>query len=238
MKYAPITQTELKELFKKNIALDMVDLVRKTGSSRTTILRRLKEIGYLTSYDHNGKYFALPEFLTFDESGSFEHKGIHFFKNGGLQELIKYDSPELNQIVPPYSNFAYDVSIHIGFLRFLHHKQKSEIQQELKIKYGIQISEGEITHLSDNFLIYCMCVQMMTSSRIKKVQDERGGYILHIDATVEEESDMVFVGMNSVNGWVLYARKIKRMYGEPLAIKRDMGKGMALAVSKVFPYQQ
>jgi len=164
--------------------------------------------------------------------------------------IIKYDSLELNQIVPPYSNFAYDVSIHIGFSRFLHHKQKSEIMQELKIEYGIKISDGEITHLSDNFLIYCMCVQMMASSRIKKVQDERGGYILHIDATVEEESDMVFVGMNSVNGWVLYTRKIKtesheeiipalneikRMYGEPLAIKRDMGKGMALAVSKVFP---
>ena len=53
--------------------------------------------------------------------------------------------------------------------------------------------------------------------------------------------------MNSVNGWILYTRKIKsesheeiipalneikRMYGEPLAIKRDMGKGMALAVSR------
>jgi len=164
--------------------------------------------------------------------------------------IIKYDSPELNQIVPPYSNYAYDVSVHIGISRFLHHKQKSEIQQELKIEYGIQISDGGITHLSDNFLIYCMCVQMMASSKIKKVQDERGGYILHIDATVEEESDMVFVGMNSVNGWILYTRKIKsesheeiipalneikRMYGEPLAIKRDMGKGMALAVSKVFP---
>jgi len=73
--------------------------------------------------------------------------------------IIKYDSPELNQIVPPYSNFAYDVSIHIGFSRFLHHKQKSEIMQELKIEYGIQISDGGITHLSDNFLIYCMCVQ-------------------------------------------------------------------------------
>jgi hypothetical protein len=73
--------------------------------------------------------------------------------------IIKYDSPELNQIVPPYSNFAYDVSI------------------------------------------------------IKKVQDERGGFILHIDATVEEESDMVFVGMNSVNGWVLigeYGNAIQR----------------------------
>ena len=164
--------------------------------------------------------------------------------------IIKYDSPELNQIVPPYANFAYDVSVHIGCSRFLHHKQKSEIQHELKIEYGIKISDGEITHLSDNFLIYCKCVQIMASYKIKKVQDERGGYILHIDATVEEESDMVFVGMNSVNGWILYTSKIKsesheeiipalneinRMYGEPLAIKRDMGKGMALAVSKVFP---
>ena len=107
--------------------------------------------------------------------------------------IIKYDSPELNQIVPPYANFAYDVSVHIGCSRFLHHKQKSEIQQELKIEYGIQISDGGITHLSDNFLIYCMCVQMMASSKIKDIQDERGGYNFHIDATVEEDSDMVLL---------------------------------------------
>lgn len=88
MKYTPITQAELKELFKINIAMDMDYLLRKTGSSRITIFRRLKEIGYQTSYDHNGKYFALPEFLNFDKSGLFEHKGIHFFKHGGLQELI------------------------------------------------------------------------------------------------------------------------------------------------------
>ncbi len=71
-----------------------------------------------------------------------------------------------------------------------------------------------------------------------------------IDATVEEDSDIVFVGMNSVNGWILSSRKIKsegsehiipaledtkNRYGEPLAIKRDMGKGMELAVSEVFP---
>jgi len=164
--------------------------------------------------------------------------------------IIKYDSPELNQIVPPYSNYAYDVSVHIGLSRFLYHKQKSEIQHELKIEYGIKISDSGITHLSDNFLIYCRCVHELASTRIKEVLDKRGGYILHIDATVEEDSDMVFVGMNSVNGWILHSTKIKsesseeiipaleeikRRYGEPLAIKRDMGKGMALAVSEVFP---
>lgn len=164
--------------------------------------------------------------------------------------IIKYDSPELNQIVPPYSNYAYDVSVHIGLSRFLHHKQKSEIQHELKIEYGIKISDSGITHLSDNFLIYCMCVHELAPAMIKEVQDKRGGYILHIDATVEEDSDMVFMGMNSVNGWILHSIKIKsesseeiipaleeikRRYGEPLAIKRDMGKGMKLAVSEVFP---
>lgn len=166
--------------------------------------------------------------------------------------IIKYDSPELNQIVPPYSNYAYDVSVHIGLSRFLHHKQKSEIQHELKIEYGIKISDSGITHLSDNFLIYCMCVHELASAMIKEVQDKRGGYILHIDATVEEDSDMVFVGMNSVNGWILHSKKIKsesheeiipalevikNRCGEPLAIKRDMGKGMKLAVSEVFPYK-
>jgi len=164
--------------------------------------------------------------------------------------ILKYDSPELNQIVPPYSNYAYDVSVHIGISRFLHHKQKSEIQHELKIEYGIKISDGGITHLSDNFLIYCRCVHELASAKIKEVLVKRGGYILHIDATVEEDSDMVFVGLNSVNGWILHSSKIKsegheeiipsledikNRYGEPLAIKRDMGKGMALAVSKVFP---
>lgn len=166
------------------------------------------------------------------------------------EHITKYDSPELNQIVPPYSNFAYDVTIHIGISRFLHHKQKSEIQHELKIEYGIKISDGGITHLSDNFLIYCRCVHELASIKIKEAIMKRGGYILHIDATVEKDSDMVFVGMNGVNGWILVSRKIesedseeiipaledaKSRYGLPLAIKRDMGKGMELAVSKIFP---
>ena len=67
---------------------------------------------------------------------------------------------------------------------------------------------------------------------------------------MEGDSDCIFVGINGVNGWVLDSRKIKSekeeqitpslqeiksQYGEPLAIKRDMGKGMEKAVSIVFP---
>jgi len=166
------------------------------------------------------------------------------------ENLIKYDSDELNQLVPPYSNFAYDVIVFVGISRFFHNKQKFEVQEELIIKYGLHISDGGITNLSDRFLIYTKCVHELACLEIQSVIEERGGYILHIDATVEGDSDCIFVGIDSVNGWVLASRKIKSekeeqitpslqeiksQYGEPLAIKRDMGKGMGKAVSIVFP---
>ena len=166
------------------------------------------------------------------------------------ENLIKYGSNELNQLVPPYSNFAYDVIVFIGISRFFRNKQKFEIQEELRIKYGLHISDGGITNLSDRFLIYIKCVHELACLEIQSVIEERGGYILHIDATVEEDSDCIFVGIDGVNGLVLASRKIKsekaeqiipslqeikNQYGEPLAIKRDMGKGMEKAVSIVFP---
>jgi len=94
------------------------------------------------------------------------------------------------------------------------------------------------------------CIHELAFSRIKEVRDKRGGYILHIETTVEGDSDLVFFGMNSVNGWILHSKKIqsesseeiipaleekKRRCGEPLAIKRYIRQGMALAVSEVFP---
>jgi len=99
---------ELKELFKQNVVIDIKDLITETSSSRITIFRRLKEIGYITSYNHNGKYYTLPEIVDFDEKGVFEYKGILFYRNGGIQELVikeldssekGYTSEELNAMI-------------------------------------------------------------------------------------------------------------------------------------------
>jgi len=40
---------ELRELFKKNIVMEIDDLQKQTSSSRITVLRHLKEIGYITN---------------------------------------------------------------------------------------------------------------------------------------------------------------------------------------------
>ncbi len=80
--------SELSELFKKNIAMDIDDLQKQTSSSRITVLRHLKEIGYITSYNKNAKYYTLLEVANFNETGIFNHKGVLFFKNGGIRELV------------------------------------------------------------------------------------------------------------------------------------------------------
>ncbi|MCG2735177.1 MAG: hypothetical protein L6282_02160 [Candidatus Methanoperedenaceae archaeon] len=80
--------TKLKELFKKNIVMDIKSLIKQTSTSRITVLRQLKKIGYITSYNNNGKYYTLPEVAHFNESGIFDHKNILFYRDGGIQELV------------------------------------------------------------------------------------------------------------------------------------------------------
>lgn len=98
--------TELKELFKKNIVMDIDDLMKQTSSSRITVFRNLKEIGYTTSYNRNGKYYTLLEIAKFNESGIFDHKGILFFMDGGIQELVikEIDSSEKGYTAEELSN--------------------------------------------------------------------------------------------------------------------------------------
>lgn len=101
-----IEPAELKEMFKKNIVMDMDDLIKRTSTSRMTVLRNLKEIGYITSYNHNGKYYALLEILNFNESGIFDYNGILFFRNGGIQKLVikEIDSSEKGYMAEELSN--------------------------------------------------------------------------------------------------------------------------------------
>lgn len=88
MRPKTLQAAELIEIFMKHIVMSMDELIKHTNVSKNTIHRRLNEIGYVTSYNHNGLYYTLLKLAKFDESGLWEYKGIRFFKDGGLQELI------------------------------------------------------------------------------------------------------------------------------------------------------
>lgn len=54
--------------------------------SRMTVFRRLREVGYRTSFTHRGQYYALAELPEFDQWGLWFHGDIGFSRSGTLKE--------------------------------------------------------------------------------------------------------------------------------------------------------
>lgn len=95
-------------LFKYKIAtLDELKAVLKTKSTMT-VFRLLKQLEYISSYSHRGKYYSLNEIAEYDPYGIWSHRSVWFSKYGNLVETAKdlidissagYTAKELENIV-------------------------------------------------------------------------------------------------------------------------------------------
>ncbi len=164
-------------------------------------------------------------------------------------DIGAFKSTELPMIVPADSNFAYNVLVEVGKLRFNGNRQVAEIQLILLEKHAIKISNSEVEVLINNFLFYLTAVHQQSSDLIKQYIEKQGGYILHIDATCDGDSPKLVSSIDPVSGFVLYSAKlksenkddligfleeIKKRLGVPLAVVSDMAKAIQSAVKAVF----
>ena len=61
------------------------ELKQALGSSATmTVFRKLKALGYRTSYSHRGKYYTLANLPHFDEQGLWCYRAVCFSRDGNL----------------------------------------------------------------------------------------------------------------------------------------------------------
>jgi hypothetical protein len=58
--------------------------------SRSTIIRRLNEHGYYSSYNFSGRFLTIDEVAHFDSNGLWAYKGAHFSKHGTLKDTVDY----------------------------------------------------------------------------------------------------------------------------------------------------
>ena len=54
-----------------------------------TVFRKLKELGYRTSYSHGGSYYTLDEIAEFDELGLWSHRDVYFSEHGSLLATLE-----------------------------------------------------------------------------------------------------------------------------------------------------
>lgn len=79
----------LIRFFEKRRAVVLEELYRHLGTqSRMTVFRRLRNVGYQTSFTDNGRYYTLRELPDFDENGLWFHQGIGFSRAGTLKDTL------------------------------------------------------------------------------------------------------------------------------------------------------
>jgi hypothetical protein len=137
--------------------------------------------------------------------------------------------------------YGYDVEVHAGIERFLHHRQREEIRSELVQRYGISISSGQVSDLAAHFLEHLEALHASRASELRAALDRDGGYPLHLDATGEDGRGTMLVAFSGWRRWVLGAWKIPTeraefilpalqsiatLFGTPRAIVRDLGVAM------------
>jgi len=158
--------------------------------------------------------------------------------------LVTVRAGGLSRLVGAGATFGYDVEVFVGIERFVHHRQRDEIREELSRKYGISISSGEVTQLASRFCAHLAGLHHLAEPLIRDAFCRDGGYPLHIDATGEAGRGTLFVAYAGWRKWVLGAWKlpteradaitprleeIQEAFGSPCALMRDLGRAVTLA---------
>ncbi len=108
----------------------------------------------------------------------------------------------LNAIVPERGDFDIKIMIAIGLLRWIADYQREEIQLLLQAR-GVDISTGEISVLSEQFLLSFYCIQKRHREDLRKAITP---YILHLDGTGESGREIVFMAKDGKSGITIDAR--------------------------------
>ena len=83
-------QGQVIQSFNNEKVVTITLLATWLSCSVTTARRRLGTWKSYTSYNHNGRYYTLPEIAEFDDNGLWWHQGVFFSKHGNLKQTLIY----------------------------------------------------------------------------------------------------------------------------------------------------
>lgn len=85
MRLPTFSSDDLQHFLSRHLIATLGDLKAALGTTGTsTVLRKLRELGYLSSYSHRGAYYTLPSIPQFDKRGLWQHCAVGFSRHGNL----------------------------------------------------------------------------------------------------------------------------------------------------------
>jgi hypothetical protein len=164
--------------------------------------------------------------------------------------VFLYRSEFLKTLVAPYHNYGFDVVAKVGILRFIHCRQREEIQSDIENTIGVSIPESSIQTIIGRFMDAVREVHEENTPKLRKRLENDGGYILHVDGTCEEGSHVHFVCLTGSEPIVLWSEKIEtenavqiqrvlkevdKRFGKPAAAVQDLSSAIRKAVLAQWP---
>jgi hypothetical protein len=86
----PRIVTDIVSAFLSACVLTLDELVLRLSVSRRTVLRRLDEHGYFSSYNHRGRFLTVGEVARFDSRGLWSFREACFSKRGTLKDTVAH----------------------------------------------------------------------------------------------------------------------------------------------------
>ena len=80
----------LRQHLHRHKIAELPELKRVLGTATAvTVFRKLKQLGYLASYTHRGRFYTLPKIARFDDRGLWSHEAVWFSRYGTLLSTVE-----------------------------------------------------------------------------------------------------------------------------------------------------
>ena len=160
-----------------------------------------------------------------------------------------YGSAALRRLVASGCLYGYDVLVEVRGKLFIDAQPVRQLIAELDQRH-VHLSPSTVADLGRRFIALLALAHRRSAGRLRQALSLQGGYLLHLDATYEDESPLLMTGIDAVmeivlgniklpsekaEGIVPFLRQLKEAFGPPLAVVHDMSKGIQAAIDEVFP---
>ena len=86
----PEKENETLAVFRRSRIMTLTHLAHHLDCSIPTVRNRLRNWGALTSYNRNGRFYALANVAKLDEKGLWTYKGVFFSQWGTLKHSVRH----------------------------------------------------------------------------------------------------------------------------------------------------
>ncbi len=158
-------------------------------------------------------------------------------------------SEEFLSLTLPHCSIGTDITLYIGFHMHIKSQSLDGVQRDL-FHQGVEINRSSVYRHYQKYLEFMAELSQQDKDEIKKTMENNGGYILSIDAVYSIDSPHLLVCRDTLSQKALMTKlinsenddvviellsEVKAMFGIPIAIVSDMGKGISKGILDVFP---